>query len=238
MRTLLKIILAILFLVCSPALMVLAGPREMIEQACRNYVIDQLHWNPDDVAIIFHSYIRPELEWTGVRLHVSHPRNADLCGVVTLKVAAVKDGDTLRSFPVPVEIALYDDVVVTTRRLRHGDEVSSGDVAIRRQQVDLRADAPFTDVAKVVGRRATLALPVGRILSGSAIEELPLIKRGDRVTLRFQRKNLLLTAQGEAIEDGWAGRQVRIRNLSSKKLITGIAAESGVIDVTLAASGE
>lgn len=235
MRTIIKIILAILLVLSCAALPAIGGPREMVEQVCRSYILQQSGWNADDVDITFHSYFEPELDWTGVTLQVGHPRNADLCGVVALKVAAVRNGDTLRTFPVPVEIKLYDDVVVTARRLRRGDVIFARDVAIRRQQVDLGADASLTDVADAVGRRATLALPAGRTITTSAIEDLPLVKRGDRVTLRYQCKNLLLTAQGEAIEDGRQGRPVRIKNLSSKRLITGIAAEAGVVDVAFAA---
>jgi len=237
MRTIVRILVAIILLVCATVSSLHAGPREKVEQACRNYVISQLQWNPDDVEIEFRRYIEPAIDWAGVSLQINHPGNADLCGAVTLRVTATKNGETLRSFPVPIQVTLYDDVVTTTRRLRRHEVITAGDVSLERREVELKRDKPYVDLAKVIGYRVQRSLTAGRALTPSAIEEVPLVKRGQRVTVRYQSGNLLLTTIGEAIEDGWKGRPVRVKNLSSKRLITGIPVDLGLVDVLRASAG-
>jgi len=214
-----------------------AGPRERVEQVCRNYVLAELGWEPADCEIEFRRYIEPAIDWTDVKLTVRHPRNVVLSGAVTLRVEAVKNGKTLRSFPVPIQVTLYDDVVVTSRRLKRNDVIAAHDITVEHRAVNLKADLPLSDPAEVIGRRTTRALPAGRPLDLSLIEDVPLVERGQKVTLRFQTGNLLLTARGEAIEDGWAGQPVRVKNLASKKLVTGIPADKGLVDVVCASNG-
>jgi len=231
MRAIRRLLMAIILLLLSSAPLLCAGPREKVEQACRKYVISQSQWNRDDVEIKFRRYIEPAIDWAGTLLQVSHPGNADLCGVVTLRVAVLKNGKAVRSFPVPIEVTLYDDVVVTTRRLRRHDVIRFGDVTLERRKVKLKDDRPYTDSAEVIGHRVKRPQSAGRVIMLSAVEEVPLVKRGQKVTVRYQAGNLLLTVLGEAIEDGWKGRPVRVKNLSSKKLITGIPADVGLVDV-------
>ncbi len=231
MRSIIRILIAIFLLLVAGPVVAQAGVQEKIEQVCREYILSQTQWEPDDVEIEFRRFIRPKINWTGVALRVNHPRNADLCGMVTLKVTVVKGGQELRRFPVPVDITLFDDVVVTTRRLKRKDVITDGDVVIERRDINLRKDRPFTALKEVVGWRVRRSLADGAVLTQTAIEENPLVLRGEKVTLRYQTANLLLTAIGEAIEDGWKGRPIRVKNLSSKKLITGVPVDDGIVDV-------
>jgi len=237
MRTIWRILVAVILLVGGLTSHLFAGPRERVEQACRNHVLAELDWEPADCEIEFRRYIEPAIDWTNVKLTVRHPRNVVLSGAVTLRVEAVKNGKILRSFPVPIQVTLYDEVVVTTRRLKRNDVIAARDIKVERRAVNLKADLPLDDPAEVIGRRTTRALPTGRPLTASLIEDVPLVKRGQKVTLRFRMGNLLLTARGEAIEDGWEGQPVRVKNLSSKKLVTGISADEGLVDVLCASNG-
>jgi flagella basal body P-ring formation protein FlgA len=231
MRAFIRIFLAIILLLGAVTFSVSAGVQGRIEHVCRKYVLAQTHWDPDDVEIEFRRYIRPKINWSGVDFQVDHPGNADLCGMVTLQVTVLKNGQELRRFPVPVDITLYDEVVVTKRRLRRKDVLSPADVILERREIDVGHDRPLRQPEDVVGFRAARSLTAGAIVAQSALEENPLILRGEKVTIRYQSGRLLLTALGEAIEDGWEGRPVRVKNLSSKKLITGVPVGDGVVNV-------
>jgi len=237
MRTIWRILVAVILLLGATAPPLFADIRERVERACQAYVLAELGWEPGDCEIEFRRYIEPAIDWSGVKLAVSHPRNATLCGSVTLRVEAVKNGKTLRSFPVPIHVTLLDDIVVTSRRLKRHDVITRQDVEVEHREVNLKADRTFTELSQVIGRRATRALPAGRSVNSSSIEEVPLVRRGQKVTLRYQTANVLLTARGEAIEDGWEGQPVRVKNLSSKKLVTGIPVDVGLVDIRYAVNG-
>jgi len=229
--------MAIVLLVGTIVPSVYGGVQEKVEGACRDYILAQTQWAPEDVEIKFRRFIRPKINWTGVSLQVNHPGNADLCGMVTLKVTVSKSGKEIRTFPVPLDITLYDEALVTTHRLKRKDVIGPADVTLERREVNLRKDRALTNLDDALGFRMRRSLAEGAILTQAAIEENPLILRGEKVTIRYQSAHLLMTALGEAIEDGWKDRPIRVKNLSSKKLVTGIPVENGVIEVLRSYSG-
>ncbi len=209
-----------------------AGINQRIETACRQYVLRQTQWPDEDVQIKFRRYRPPKIKWTGTDLTLGHSSNTELSGNVTLRVLVTKNGKRVRSFPVPVKITLYDSVVVTTDRVSRKHVLADRDLRIERREIDLPADRFFRRKKEVLGMRLRRSLTEGAILSTSAVEENPAILRGDRVLIKYESPGLILTAAGEALEDGWIGAGVRVKNLSSKQLINGVVAEAGVVEVT------
>lgn len=237
MRAFLRILVGIVLLTGAWLPVAQAGVQETIEQACRQYILKQTQWAPEDMELTFRRYICPEINWDGVNLEITHPGSADLSGLVTVRVTVFRGKEELRSFPVPLEITLYDEVLVTTRGLKRKEVISPADVLLERREVKLRDDRPLTALEEGIGYRLRRTLTPGTMLTRSAIEENPLVLQGEKVTIRYQIANLLLTAMGEAIEDGWRDRPVRVKNLSSKKLITGIPVDNGVIEILRPGAG-
>jgi len=237
MRAIIRILIAIVLLVGAGLQVALAGIQETVEQTCRDYVLRQTQWAPEDVELVFRRYILPSVDWTGVTLQVEHAGNADLCGPTSLKVIVLHKGLVLRTFPVSVEIGLFDSVLVTTHRLLRKDVLGAADVVLERRKVDLGADPALKSLDEVIGYRVRRSLSASTVLTRSAIEENPLVLQGEKVTIRYQTAHLLMTAVGEAIEDGWKDRPVRVKNLASKKLVMGIPVEHGVIEALRPNSG-
>ena len=53
----------------------------------------------------------------------------------------------------------------------------------------------------------------------SAAYVISMIKRGERVEIRVQRGALMLTAAGEARQDGFEGDSIRVKNIESHREI-------------------
>ena len=57
----------------------------------------------------------------------------------------------------------------------------------------------------------------------------PLVKRGDRVRMVARRGRVELSAAGEALGDGRRGQVVRVRNLASRKVVSGIVHAANLV---------
>jgi len=67
--------------------------------------------------------------------------------------------------------------------------------------------------------RMTRTLGRGQPFSKSHLEQVPLIEKGERVTLVYKNKRVQLSIKAEALGEGGMGQQVSVRNLQSKKTI-------------------
>ena len=78
-----------------------------------------------------------------------------------------------------------------------------------------------------------LARPIapGQIILQSDLAHIPTVRKGSRVTLLYEGKNVRLTLQAEALSDGSAGETIPVRNLQSRKEIYGLVRDSSTVVV-------
>jgi flagella basal body P-ring formation protein FlgA len=139
------------------------------------------------------------------------------CAVGT-PVAAAEHEATL--FPVP-RVALQPgdtlaDHLVGERRLIAG-------AAARR--------AYYTTRDAVVGKVARRALPAGAAIALNAVRDAYLFKEGERVTLELASRGLSIRGAGVALQPGSVGQSVRVRNIDTGVIVSGVVKADGAVEV-------
>jgi flagella basal body P-ring formation protein FlgA len=74
----------------------------------------------------------------------------------------------------------------------------------------------------VVGREAERRLAPGRPIRQGDLRPARLVRKGEIVTLIFQRGPIELTAQARALQDGAEGERIRAVNLDSERPVSGL----------------
>ncbi|BBD07912.1 flagellar basal body P-ring formation chaperone FlgA [Desulfovibrio ferrophilus] len=69
------------------------------------------------------------------------------------------------------------------------------------------------------GQRVQRSVGAGEVLYQDNLEDVPLVSRGDILTLVFQGQYVRLTASAKALSDGKLGQRILVENLSSKREI-------------------
>jgi len=80
-----------------------------------------------------------------------------------------------------------------------------------------------------VGKTARRTLPAGRPIPENAVENEVLVKRGEPARLVFQEQGLIIIMQVEAMQSGSEGKVVRVRNIDSGLIVTGVVQDDGTI---------
>lgn len=75
---------------------------------------------------------------------------------------------------------------------------------------------------EIVGREAGRRLAAGRPLREGDLRAPRLVRKGEVVTLVFQRGGIELTAQARALQDGAEGERIRAVNLDSERPVSGL----------------
>lgn len=132
---------------------------------------------------------------------------------------------------VPITIEVETSVLVLRRPLSRRSRVELADVELQVRRVPGLATVFINDVASLKGHRLKRSLPVGTALTVDMLQPDVLVRRGQRVTLIAATGPVQIRAQGEALTEGAADERVRVRNVSSLKIVEGVVESSGVVRV-------
>ena len=89
-----------------------------------------------------------------------------------------------------------------------------------------------TQSNKLVGFRTKSSLRAGETVRRSQVDVPPVIAKGTRVTMVYRQGALEATATGVAVEDGFDGGEVQIRNENSKKVIQARVVNAETVEVS------
>jgi flagella basal body P-ring formation protein FlgA len=169
----------------------------------------------------------------GARVDVALASERAEPGTNALTVTITRGEAQLRRAVVNAQLWVVREVVVAARALRANETLAAGDVTRETRELAApRADA-LQDEQLALGRRLRRHVGAGEILRAGWLESAPLVRRGDRVTLRLAHGALTIETVGRAEEDGALGASVRVRNVASKRELTGRVAAEGVVHVSL-----
>ncbi|HQU15112.1 MAG: flagellar basal body P-ring formation chaperone FlgA [Gammaproteobacteria bacterium] len=134
---------------------------------------------------------------------------------------------------VPAQVALYGKVLVAARALTRGTTLTSDDFRLARRDLNGLAYGYLTNPKTALGKRALRLIPAGAALTPNTLAFPPLVRRGQQVTLVAGVGGLEVRMAGTALADGANGADIKVRNLSSKRVVEGTVVATGVVRVPL-----
>ncbi len=129
-----------------------------------------------------------------------------------------------------VEVML--PVVVLKHPLARHNLIHQEDLGLEKRPLSRLPKDVFTKREEAVGLRTRMSLRAGQVLRRSQVEEVPLIKRGRLVRIVAEGPGFIVTAVGEARQDGRLGEIIKVRNLKSKREIFARVVDAETVKVT------
>jgi flagella basal body P-ring formation protein FlgA len=179
---------------------------------------------------------------------IAPPRLSPIRTSKTAQLEIVVTGD-IRGGRIPVELTLKEGERVTRKQrlfvaidfytstwatkvdLESGHILQNADLhEIKVASKKVRRDQ-ITDPKVIIGGILKRKVKANKPLKKSMIRIPRLIKRGSIVELIFRRGGILLSAKGEALGDGKRSDIVKVKNLKSKKIVTGRVIGVNQVDV-------
>ncbi len=160
-------------------------------------------------------------------LDTFQPINASLLGNTTVGVRCHSPSWQIY---LPAKVEQLSDVWVFRQNYQKGDIISSQELSMEKRPLSARSHPISLSSDKFKGLRASKTLRRGQIVEE---RDLCLICKGDNVELVVEAPTLTVRMNGISLNDGIKGQPITVRNSKSKKLVTGIASASGIIQVAL-----
>lgn len=134
---------------------------------------------------------------------------------------------------VPVHVSALVEVIIASRPLQRGATLGAADLRHERRDLATLAYGYVLHSEQAVGKQLARSISEGTPLTPNLLTAPQWVKRGERVTVVAQVGGMEVRMNGEALTDGTEGALVRVRNLSSTRVVEGTVIAQGVIQVRL-----
>lgn len=164
-----------------------------------------------------------------VEVSLRSPLSGGLRSRVLLRYEVKVNDESVYTADMPAEIKVFREVLVSNRRLNRKEHLTSDDVNLETWDILKLRDEPVDPVTELSAFQVHYSVMKGTILTQRHVRMIPVVSRGDIVIGQLQRGLLKINLQVEVIEEAAPGQTVRVRNIKSRKLLTGIVSNENTI---------
>ena len=137
------------------------------------------------------------------------------------------------SIHVPVQVQLFDQVVVAKNPLPKGTLLRLQDLELQEQDVSLFHQGYFNDRKQLTGYVAKRPIRVGQVVDAAMLDPVKMVERGEQVVIKAEKPGMLVRTSGIALDAGAFGELIRVRNKKSQRVVEGRIVGPGQIQVAL-----
>ena len=142
--------------------------------------------------------------------------NTPTKGTIPLRFIILVDGKECERRNIPFRVEVIKEVVVAVKEIDMNKSIESEDLTIAKCDIGIGSEF-FIEKANILGKRAKRPIPSGTIITSGMIEDFPIIKQGDLVTMVIESAKFRITAQGKAKENGKIGQFIKVANVVTNK---------------------
>lgn len=129
-----------------------------------------------------------------------------------------------RGLPVPSQV-IYPGDRITDAVLTDSQEAANA-------PPNLGSSGAIWDRADLVGKVARRTLLPGRPIPAIAVEEPRAVSVGGPASLVYEQGGISIVTTGQALQNGYVGQMVQVRNLDSGLVVTGVVQADGAVRVS------
>jgi flagella basal body P-ring formation protein FlgA len=209
---------------------VIISPRE-VEEIVRSFILKKMTWDPNLTSVKIAPADSISLAAGKFSYEVTPRRNEDYLGSITLGLVFTVNGKAEKKIWVNAEIDVSQKVVVCNRTLPRNHVITQDDIRLDTLSLKEFPEDVITDPLEALGKRTQRTIDVNSPLKFKCLEVMPLVKRGDLVTIVAESDVVKIITQGVAIENGAKGEMVKVINTGSQKEVYGTVRDTRTVVV-------
>jgi flagella basal body P-ring formation protein FlgA len=141
------------------------------------------------------------------------------------------EGRSLWHLFVPVRMVGTSAVAIAAHAIVPGTVLTAKDVGVEQRDLTGLPPGYLDDPAIAVGLTASRGISGGAILTNQQLLGAKAVQRGQTVTLIADAGGMSVRMSGKALSDGLINQRIRVENLSSGKIVEGIARSEQVVEI-------
>ena len=132
---------------------------------------------------------------------------------------------------VPVDINLMTQVVVLNQPIPKGLSLKESHLDYQMQNLAGLRNGYYLKKEQVIGKQTKRSLQGLTVLNSHIILPALMIRKGDEVIISASKGAMSVKMPGEALNDGREGRQIRVKNNRSQRIIKATVVAVGLVEV-------
>lgn len=132
---------------------------------------------------------------------------------------------------VAVKTAVNLPVVVAMQPLERGRVIDAEDVVLRVQDIAPLNGQFFTATDEAIGQIVKRRISVSQVVTSAQLEQPVMVERGQSVLMVARMNGIEASTTGEAMKQGRKGDVIRVRNISSQRIVDAMVVSPGVVRI-------
>lgn len=169
--------------------------------------------------------------YTKCRLVVASANSVAMKGPVTFLVrarAVGREKGFTQVIPVTVMIRTFQKILIAAQTITPHGEIRADEVsAVKTETTNIQN--PVSSLSQLKGKWTTCWIQSGKALTFSMFAEEPVIRQGQSVTIIYRTKNITVSDQGSALQDGRMGQVIDVANEYRQSLRARVVGKGEVV---------
>jgi len=228
-------IMIMTLILCHATFAATTGERERsydLAELIKQYVHNNSSWGADNIRIEFP--VPPgeiSLKEENLSYDISSGGKGALIGKCTFVIRFFRNGVRVANYSVRTNIEVQEKYLTSAKQIKKNVMVQPEDVQIAKRWVRTLSLRSINDPQNVIGKRFTIDIGPDREIKQSMVSEPVMIKRGEVVRIVLDGGQMALSTTGVAEENGADGQKIRVKNISSQKVIMAEVVHKGMVKV-------
>lgn len=138
-----------------------------------------------------------------------------------------------RTIKATALVKAFNPVVMSRKQLKKGDVLQQQDVYTMLAETNKIPTGAVKNEGAVLGKPLSRSIGLNLAITESMLQEAPLLKKGQKVMLVIDAPGLTVKAVGALNQNAAIGNQVKVVNLVSHKVLTGLLVDEHTVKVGL-----
>lgn len=134
---------------------------------------------------------------------------------------------------VPIQVKVFQPVVVVVKSLPARHEITKADIRIEQHDISILRQGYLQNTKMVIGQQLKYSVARGTVIKPRSLVDKKVIHRGEQIVLIATAGNMEVRMTGKALSDATQGQRIRVKNLSSKRIVEGIVDAPGIVRITM-----
>jgi flagella basal body P-ring formation protein FlgA len=197
-----------------------AHAESLVRAAIREYIESNMPWPPGTMRVDFLSNEPESISQNGdIVLRVEPAGAQNFIGDMVFLVKSFKGGSLLRTESIRARIEVLRNVVTAARGMPAGTVLMESDLHTVRRWVRRTQPHALPSIEAASGKRLTVQVVSSAEILATMLKEITPVRKGKIVKMVYDKGPLKIVTVGMAEEDGIAGNIVRVKNITSNKII-------------------
>ncbi|MFA5879546.1 MAG: flagellar basal body P-ring formation chaperone FlgA [Candidatus Margulisiibacteriota bacterium] len=148
--------------------------------------------------------------------------NKELLGLVIIPLSFYNDKNLMvDKKELVLKIDAFSNLVVTKRSLKPKEIIKADDLELSYGKLNDKPQNIILNISDAINKETKYNIQKGDLLLKSMIQETPLIRKGDKISIIFFNNSIKLEVEGNALEDGYYGKTIQVQKRAPYKIFEG-----------------